>query len=44
LLGLIDAESFAQAEAFLQGSPFQRGDYYERVQVAAYDIEVGRLS
>jgi uncharacterized protein YciI len=43
LLGLIESESFAKVEAFLQASPFHRGGYYERVQIAAYDIEVGRL-
>jgi uncharacterized protein YciI len=44
VLALVDAADLAQAQAYLEASPFwQRGDY-ERVQVAAYDVEVGRLA
>ena len=43
LLMLVEADSFAAAEAHLRQSPFFKADLYERVEVAEYDLEVGRL-
>lgn len=43
VLALLDVPSFAQAQAFLDDSPFQRDGDYDRVQVAEYRVEVGRL-
>ena len=40
---LIEANSFAEAEGFLHHSPFFKADLYERVEVAEYALEVGRL-
>jgi len=44
LLALIETESFARAQAFLETSPFHVGNFYERAEIAEYDVEVGRLS
>ena len=43
VMALLDVESIAQANTFLRSSPFHMGGHYERVEVAAYDVEVGRL-
>jgi len=43
LMMLIEANSFAEAEGFLHQSPFFKADLYERVEVAEYALEVGRL-
>jgi uncharacterized protein YciI len=43
LMMLVEADSFADAETFLHESPFFKADLYERVEVAEYAIEVGRL-
>jgi uncharacterized protein YciI len=43
LLMLVEADSFADAEAHLHQSPFFKADLYERVEVAEYSLEVGRL-
>jgi hypothetical protein len=43
LLMLVEADSFAEAEAHLHQSPFFKADLYERVEVAEYALEVGRL-
>jgi uncharacterized protein YciI len=43
LMMLLEADSFAQAETFLHDSPFFKADLYDRVEVAEYAIEVGRL-
>jgi len=43
VLALIDVPTLAEAQAFLEASPYRRRGQFERVQVAAYDVEVGRL-
>jgi hypothetical protein len=43
LLGLIEAETFAQARAYLDASPFSEGGYYDHVHLGEFDVEVGRL-
>jgi uncharacterized protein YciI len=43
LMALIEADSFALAQAFLETSPFHTGGFYERAEVAEYDVEVGRI-
>ena len=43
LLMLVEADSFAKAEAHLHQSPYFKADLYERVEVAEYSLEVGRL-
>jgi uncharacterized protein YciI len=40
---LIEANSFAEAEGFLHQSPFFKANLYERVEIAEYMLEVGRL-
>jgi uncharacterized protein YciI len=42
-MALIEAENFGQAEAYLHQSPLFRAELYERVDVAEYEVEVGRL-
>lgn len=44
ILALIETDSFARAQAFLECSPFQTGGYFERTEVAEYDVEVGRTA
>jgi uncharacterized protein YciI len=39
----VEADGFAEAEAHLHQSPFFKADLYDRVEVAEYAIEVGRL-
>jgi uncharacterized protein YciI len=43
LLMLVEADSFAEAEAHLHQSPFFKANLYERVEIAEYSLEVGRL-
>lgn len=43
LLALIETESFARAQAFLESSPFHTGGFYDRVEIAEYDVDVGRV-
>ncbi|MDB5692828.1 MAG: hypothetical protein JWO81_1891 [Alphaproteobacteria bacterium] len=40
---LLEADRFDQAEAYLRESPIFRADLYERVDVAEYELQVGRL-
>jgi len=40
---ILEAESYERAEAFLQQSPLFRADLYERVDVSAYAVQLGRL-
>ena len=42
-LAFIEGESFDDAEAFLRQSPFYANDLYERVEVAEFSPEVGKL-
>jgi uncharacterized protein YciI len=42
-MGLIEAESHERAEAYLRSSPYFDAGLYERTEVMAYDLEVGRL-
>jgi uncharacterized protein YciI len=44
LLAVIEAESFDRAQAFLESSPFHTGGFYDRVEIAEYDVDVGRLA
>jgi uncharacterized protein YciI len=44
VMALIETESFARAQAYLESSPFQTGGFFERAEVAEYDIEVGRVA
>lgn len=43
LMVLIEAEDFAAAEAYLHESPNFKNGLYERVEVAEYAIELGKL-
>ena len=43
VLALIEVATFDEARRFVEDSPFQHDGYFERVQVAEYDVEVGRL-
>jgi len=43
-MALIETESFARAQAFLENSPFHSGGFFERDEVAEYDLEVGRVA
>jgi uncharacterized protein YciI len=43
LMMLVEANSFAEANRFVHQSPFFKADLYERVEVAEYALEVGRL-
>jgi uncharacterized protein YciI len=40
---VLEAESYAAAEAYLHESPLFRAGAYSRVEVAEYELEVGRL-
>ncbi len=40
---LMEADGFAAAQAYLDSSPYFHAGLYDRVEVAAYDIQVGRL-
>lgn len=42
-MGLVEAPDFAVADAFLRDSPYQRSGLYERLVVAEFDVEIGRL-
>lgn len=42
-LMFLEAENHAQAEAYLQQSPLFRADAYDRVEVAEFAVQVGRL-
>lgn len=42
-LAIIEATNFQDAESYLQESPFYRDRLYERVQVAEFTPEVGRI-
>jgi hypothetical protein len=42
VLALIDVATFDEARRFINTSPFRHGDF-ERVEVAEYDVEIGRL-
>ena len=43
MLILLDADDRAQAERFTQASPYTQANLYERVEIAALDVEVGSL-
>ena len=40
---ILETESFEEAEAYLERSPYFAAHLYERVEVAQYAIEAGRL-
>jgi uncharacterized protein YciI len=42
-LAMIEAESFDDAENFLRQSPLYQEDLYDRVEVAEFTPEVGKL-
>ena len=42
-LMLIEAENHDQAQAYLEQSPVFRAELYERVDVAEFNVQVGRL-
>lgn len=44
LLSLIETESFERAQAWFETSPFHCGGFYDRTQIAEYDIEIGRVA
>ncbi len=39
----LEADGFERANAHVARSPYVRGDFYERVVVAHYQVEVGRF-
>ncbi len=43
LMVLIEADNFPAAEAYLHESPNFKNGLYERVEVAEYSIEIGKL-
>ena len=43
VLALLEVDAFADARRFIEASPFQEGGRFERIEVAEYDVEVGRL-
>ena len=42
-LAFLEAKDFADAESFLAQSPFYQNDLYERVEVAEFAPQVGRI-
>ena len=42
-LALLEAGNFAEAESYLAQSPFYQNDLYERVQVAEFIPQIGRI-
>ncbi|HEX5185154.1 MAG TPA: hypothetical protein VFW19_18620 [Allosphingosinicella sp.] len=43
MMMLLEADDFAAAQSFLHQSPFFKADLYDKVEVAEYALEVGRL-
>lgn len=43
-LAVFEGESIADARQWVHDSPIYRDDLYERLEIAEYEIEVGRLS
>ena len=42
-LAFLEAKDFAEAESFLTQSPFYENDLYDRVEVAEFNPQVGRI-
>ena len=42
-MGLVEAPDYDLAAAFLRDSPYQHAGLYERLVVAEFDVEIGRL-
>lgn len=43
VMALLEADSIDRARAYLEASPYFTAGLYERCEVVAYDLEVGRL-
>lgn len=43
VLALLEADTPERPNAYLKNSPFYAAGLYERVEVAEYDLQVGRL-
>ena len=42
-LGFVEADSFDEAERFVQQGPFFQEKLYERLEIFAYDLEIGEV-
>jgi len=42
-MGVLEADSYEAASAFIERSPYLRSGLYERAEVYAYSVEVGRV-
>ena len=43
-IAFLEGEDFEEAESFLAESPFYQNDLYDRVEVAEFSPEVGRIA
>jgi uncharacterized protein YciI len=42
-LGFVEADSFADARAFVEQGPFYQEQLYDRLEIFAYDLEIGEV-